>query len=454
MSKTLVSIGKWFLPTTDPKEVKGSLKKEGTAIYLEVDEALKGEAYDFTNYELVLGLTNELGKVTLFNGRVVKVGEYIKIHFSFVFIGEHILREQEDQKIFNTVTFKTHGAQHWFKTCSSKMITNEVKEKTISVFAPPDIELQITDWLLFKATFFVGLSWKEGSNHLINHSTLSLKFKGSHDIFEIIHYADHLRKLLVILGDEVDYFKTFEVTTTSGKNLKVLFDYNIKPAKEDYHSGFYLFNYQDLHKEFPRILEFWFNNEAKLNQITSILANSVQSRNRFDPDFFLETMRATEALHSFLFPDNKIPENTERRVLIDGLIDSLTDSENKDYIKNILSPNKKVSFSDRLYNLIEISEGDFFSNLKNYKSGVVKLLVLNRNHYTHLNEIQKENKLSLKELYYFAKKFNYLILYFLLAETGVSKELINNNFRKLGELCFWHEDKVFESNPELHKYLK
>lgn len=335
--------GTWWLPDNPEKKHYGILKiyySQRSTLELKGLFVKPKDNFKFINPKFILGVGEEVGKVTLFQSSEYTCNsEYSTFHVDTIFIGFHFTKEE--QLKFLNISVEYLFLTNWINPINT-FRPNFYKENKLRISYKPvrskAIFLQKND-LKFKLQIETTLSGQMsfGAGSQINYKEITLmnlksttkrpyQFKDLKDI--ILSMQDFFSFIFQTPSYPMSIFgkRNNDNNTLLNPSIQIYFPLRGEPdAEREYDFRSALFPFKKVSDKFGSIIEKWFENEDRLISVYKLYLASLYNYEMYLEYKFLSLIQAIEALHRIKYSNNsKYMSDGEYRIIIDKLKDAST----------------------------------------------------------------------------------------------------------------------------------
>ena len=444
--------GEWWLPNSPDKKVIGTLSfKSGDSIKLEISGSFLGVDHfrskrDF-NPELILGLTNDGEKFTLFQNMEIHRGSssrggtgIVKYITNYLFLGGHFASSNEMQ--FSSCAVNYSYLEEWigklpFKTeilWEGEKFAGEKACYTLTEgfeASIPYLDATVSVWhgLSNKGDdAFRELLWEHTAHLNINPDK-----PRSFDWFWKVCFE--LRNLLSLFIGRPVYQKkinlSVEIESVNGEQPKreyvyLYFTQWAQQIEKRIHPMDILVRLTDIDENISSIIDSWFSKTEKLSAVYELYFGAMYGQRMYNHLHFLTLMQALETYHRHTGEGAYVTESDYEKVF-SALVSAIppnTPLPLKESLKGRLKYGNEYSLRKRVKNLLdELSESCLRLVTDNPES-FIKSIVDTRNYLTHYTDELKTKALEGTDLYNANLRLKILLTTLLLKELGLEEEKI------------------------------
>lgn len=443
--------GTWFLPESDIK-AKGRLFTKKSEIYLEVLNPLNSKGFpSYESFEFIHGITYDQKPVTLYKCNeslsVIHDEENSITIYRVRFIIENGLFTTGNF-LFNCMEFYPSNFEEWLNLKPFKKIKDQ-DNNLFEHLAIEDISEDIIPGLNLLISFFQNVNTST-TNTLELSTTASIKMTSNKklsfdDWFEkAMHFSNFLalsygkfcpvislclsnsdvieKHSMIIDGHDfgheevVEHKISYQVEKSFEKNSRFI------------HHIRMLFLYTDIKSDFATILEKWYAIKDDIRPILNLLLENIFRNGVFNENNFLNSAHALESFHR-RFRNNKVLADDAYKHRVKHILDSV-DEEYKMWLLPRLEHGNEPSLHARLEEILQEVDGSFIQSAIKEKAKFITQFKNCRNYYTHYDKRLQKKALKPTELFYLARKTDYIVLFLLLKESGISFEKLDRLFSK------------------------
>lgn len=443
--------GTWFLPKSDRK-AKGRLYSRKGEIYLEVLTSLEDkQPFTYNSFEFIHGVTHDQKLVTLY-----KCSESLSSYYDtensvsiyrirFVIEKGHFTSESF---LFNCIEFYPSNLEEWLNLKPFKRLKGHTNT-TIEHITAEKITKSIGPELNLIISFHENVS-RESSHKIEISTSAEVKIisekKLSFDVW--FEKLTHFSNLLTL-----SYTKYCSILSLRLINTEVIEKHSIHVNGEDFgfedvveHKVHYniekalykssdfihhikmIFLYDDLEADFENIIGRWFNMQDDIRPVLNLLLENILHSGTFNENNFLNSAHALESFHR-RFRKNAVLSPEAHKQRVKRIVQSV-DEEYKDWILPRIEHGNEPSLHTRLEEILQEVDGEFLQKALKDKAKFITQFKNSRNYYTHYDERLQKKALKMTDLFYLTRQTDYIVLFLILKETGISAETIDRLFSK------------------------
>jgi len=440
ITDTFEYAGRWFLPGCDDYTVEGTMKYTKGDIRLKI----RGPLRDETRYQTVrppywfhrenekvdtlLGITEEGLQITLENCVMVKQtnsldGTGMKnviTHYlaSFMCIGTHYAKPSD--RNFDEVTITYSNFKEWINE-SGISTDQDFHSNTFSITAvtPPSYEGNLTEdfkYVIWHNMKNPGFQRDRFDADIVQNTLFTIKSEKSHyyqEFHKIFYRLQNFMMMcikasirpLLITGRTLDpEYKSVLIypgeVDVYGEHTVVRNDQMFLP-------------FRNLSNNIETIFQNWLQSYDELEDGFDLFFEVMVNSKLYPQDKFENIIQALEAYHRGRF-DDELMEKSRYKRMIDDILDQLTDSNQKDWIKKNRTRGNDLSLSQKLVQLCEQFPYIFLDI--NKRDEFVVLVQDTRNYFAHHATKLKEMATKNTELFYLEQRLNVLMTACMLSE--------------------------------------
>lgn len=453
MTEKITIKGKWFLPTNLDVEVPGILTidpEEGC--YLDIEASFTGKerpyGSDIEAAEIILGESRNGDSITLYSCYMINTGwgdSYQATWYAnYSFVGCHA--ENWSDFRFTKIVARINPLFMWLNSSGIKLDAFEGHGKPATFkFKTPDsiefpIDSKVTGKFRFTGTFGYPNSYSE--NIKLNHSAeLIITTVEGLDIHhdELWQYTNRFMNWLTVVTShtcEVEKISFYhrdliEMQLQDGTNIKqevVRYSKKQQVTQKPSTPRQFLFDYPRVKKYMPEVMTNWFTLYEDLEIILQILANNMGRETAFSEFHFKDIVQALEAFHRKRIRNERMPKSAYKTYK-KNILNQITDESEREFVKERLNYGNEPSLRERLIDLIDKNNIFTLKSIIGDKDEFIKLVVDNRNYYTHLEKNGKKNILDTTALYHLSEKSLALLFTTIINEIIPDKSFIETMLR-------------------------
>lgn len=449
MTETITIKGKWFLPSNIELEVPGTLSYDPEkGVYLEIEASFSAHEKpferDLANIDIILGESLDGESVTLYScflnntqwGSSYRATWYA----DSAFIG--CLATDKADLRFTEIVLKVRPLFLWLNSSGIRMgKLGSRNEPAIFSFDPPNnIEFPIDDKVLgaFRFTGWINYPNSYSETIGLTHSAeLSIKVADDKDL----HHDDlwtYVRRFLnwltVVTGYpcEVEKLSFYHKDLTQfelvngNKIPQEIINYTKKRTviKKPERPDQFLFDFPKSKEYMPDALTRWFALYESVEVVIQILSENMGRDIAFSEFHFKDITQALEAFHRKRIRNERIPK-ADYKAYKARILNQISDEADRIFVKEKLNYGNEPSLRERLNELIERSDIPSLKSIIGDKEDFIKLVIDNRNYYTHLDANGKKTILDPTALYHLSEKALALLFVTIIIEVIPDKGFID-----------------------------
>lgn len=478
MTEKFKITGEWFIPTNTENRIHGILSFdpiEGTE--LELFGSLLGDKFqpEFTNQEIILGITNNGEQITLYSCTMTKFegsavfakvesGKPLTIYsVEYLLNGLHV--KDSAELVFNQISSDIFNLGEWIGISGFDQINNffiDTSKKDITKIEyklPENIEFQINNNTRGKFKFRVKQS---------DHTRYQKAVTVSQNVeFQVISDNEksmsELLKELFIFQNFLSlalYKSTYPLSITlSGEKHKkeysngefyqkaiklYLSSRNFKSNEKPRSDMEMIFSYWKIKSDFSAIINNWYSKYEKLEPAFDLVFEQFYNGNVFSINTFLNLAQSAETFHARIHNHTKIPREKYKEMKEDIL--KITPDKYHTWLTDQFKFGNNLNLHSRLTELVDKYSNNILDRIIGDKSIFVLNVKRSRNYYTHYSKDEQKKALKGAELYYLSEKLKILLVCSFLIEVGfdrdkLSKSLDSIKWRHFNHLANWKDDK-------------
>lgn len=440
-------IGYWYLPNDKQNKLYGTLQiNKNNNLELKLCGVFGGlnEQFNYENIKVINGFTKCGKKITLlecseesfdFNMPGIPSKNYTP---QCMIIGEHF-NCVNDIKI-NSVSSRYTDLSKWIRIAPfEREIQDKDKEFVLRYKLPEPRVYKLKDYtvkLSFKSTM-KGDSLTECTIHqktLINFEDLGEKSLDS--TLDLIN--DFSEFLTLCLGEKVNPYD-IQGVTASGDKIPIAWNGMVlnEDSKKTIHN--ILVPYTFIQDKFQQCLENWYEKNDKLKPIINYVVEAYEKA-FYVPMSFLKIVQAFEAFSRRMRDNCKI-DVKEHQSRVNYIINKIDNDDYKQWLIDKLRYSNEPNLNSRIKDLF--TELDFIINMSGKeKKRIANKITRTRNYYTHFDEENKKNSMSVNEIFYITQYILLGLRVLIMIELGLDKKFIKNQIDNTNELWFLNDLKT------------
>lgn len=450
--------GFWYLPNSPNKKVAGTLEcNPGLGITLIlIGEDISILDNDNSKINIILGDVSTYSpksKITLVDSFKVNYNSgnnivWVKYISNFIIEGFHF--ENNTKLNFNKIVFKSREISNWFYENSTEVDdnynseTNSNESFTVNYKYKAPINFNISNGVVgkistgLKTKFFnyklldlkeeVFISIK--SINSINFIDLKDKMKSFIDFIQLLYNSKVYIDSIILKSNSV---KRTILEKEMSIDLSLYFNQNyLNERKELMHYHEQLLSYSNIKFNLVEILENWYK---KWSLLDTLVYNLISDFNDsiFKENKFLFMAQGIESFHK-RFRTKKEREylNKRDRSIYNNILEEYKISDNhKKWFDKFFEKNVPTIFAHRINDVLDEIDFELVNNFYNDKDAFIRLIVKNRNYYSHLDIDKEDEALNSWDLYRLYMKLKIIFMALLFKEVGVDDENLKNLIQKL-----------------------
>ncbi len=470
MTERFKITGEWFMPTNKENRVYGILSFdpiEGTE--LELYGSLLGDKFqpEFTNQEIILGITSNGEQITLysctmtkFEGAAVFVkGESGKpsttYSVDYLLKGLHV--QDSTELVFNQISSDLFNLGEWIGISGFDQINNffiDTSKKDITKIEyklPENIEFQINNNTKGKFIFRVKQS---------DHTRYQKAVTVSQSVeFQVI--SDNEKSMSELLKDLFTfqgflslalYKSTYPLSITlSGekhkrdcgngefyrKAIKLYLSFrNFKPNEKPKIDKEMIFSYWKIKSDFSSIIYNWYSKYELLEPAFDLVFEQFYNGNSFSVNTFLNLAQSAETFHARVHNHTRIPRDQYKKMKEDIL--KITPNEYHTWLNDQFAFGNNLNLHSRLTELADKYSNIVLDKILGEKSQFVLDVKNSRNYYTHYSKEGQKKALKDVELFYLSEKLKILLVCSFLIEVGFDRDKLSKSLDSIKWKYFNH----------------
>jgi len=193
----------------------------------------------------------------------------------------------------------------------------------------------------------------------------------------------------------------------------------------------HLIRYSGIDKQFPSIIQKWFDKHKELNQVMNLLLRYFVDKYDFNTEKFMDAVRALEIFHRRNFPNHSLPESDYEKLKVKfSSVPELTPDEEK-WIAAKLQHGNEPFLKRRLEDLIKQYSFAYFNERVPDTKKFCRQAVDLRNHFTHFDNSSTSKALTGKELFDLTENLRLLLFSAVFNTIGITSEAFDDTTRNL-----------------------
>lgn len=439
-------IGYWYLPDDEQNKIYGTLQTdENNNLELKLCGIFGrlNEQFNYKDIKVINGFTKCGKKITLlecseerfdFSMPGIPSKNYTP---QYMIIGEHF-NCLDDIKI-NSVSSRFIDLSKWIRIAPfEKKMQDEGKEFILRYKLPEPRVYKLKNHTV-KLSFDSDINGDSLRKCTIYQKT-SINFEdlGEKSLDSTLDLINDFSEFLTLcIGERVNPYD-IEAVTESGNKISITWNGMLlnEDSKKTLHN--ILVPYPFIEDKFQQCLENWYEKNEKLKPIINYVVEAYE-KVFYVPMSFLKIIQAFEAFSRRMRENCKIDiEAHQNRV--NYIIDKIDNDDYKKWLIDRLRYSNEPNLNSRIKDLF--TELDFIITMSGKeKKRIANKITLTRNYYTHFDESNKENAMSVNEIFYIT---NYILLglrVLIMMELGLEKEFIRGQIDNTNELWFLNDLK-------------
>lgn len=446
-------LGEWWLPNNPEVKIKGTLifDPSGSSrlnlygIFRYTHNSPKPEFYD-----TIVGKTASGKKITLLEATQFTTNwgggfQQCTIKASKILLGAHF--ETKDSVKFKQLSVSFTNLHDWVNTNSIKIThpNKDSKDILINYNEPTLCKAKVNDQITINLCSSSTFSQNVDKVSLTEEIFFSLKSVNEIKLEEMLLYVFNLENLLSLAIRKVVYPKFIIGISDScviefenniiHEHVEVFYNLFNEPNELKYTPpSRMLFSYNDIEKQFEKIVSTWFAKSEQLQSVYNVFFNSRFGVKMYLNLRFLSLIYVLECYHRNSYGGLFMDKESFTEEIYVPLIASLSSKIKgsfRDSIKSKLKYLNEYSLNKRLKEILKKHDYVLSYFIKK-KIEFIADVVDTRNYYTHFSSELFKKKKSGNELYWLAKLLELIIEVCLLDELGFSQSEILEQLTKFG----------------------